>query len=127
MVQPASAAHPGGNGLIAFVSDRGRDRVRVYELDGRGAAAGPAVVRDVTDPGARPVFSSSEEEVDDQHTATNEEERRNAGELLDLLTPIVKAFLTMLDSSNDAAGPDSGPLPDVARAARPGAPGFRLN
>ena len=30
--------------------------------------------------------------VDDQHTATNEEERRNAGELLDLLTPIVKSW-----------------------------------
>ncbi len=54
---------------LAFVSDRGRDRVRVFELDGRGAAAGAAVVRDVTDPGARPVFSSSEEEVDDQRTA----------------------------------------------------------
>ncbi|NUT47994.1 MAG: phytase [Saccharothrix sp.] len=54
---------------LAFVSDRGRDRVRVYELDKRGAAAGAAVLRDVTDPGARPVFSSSEEEVDEQHTA----------------------------------------------------------
>lgn len=54
---------------LAFVSDRGRDRVRVYEIDGRGAAAGAAVVRDVTDPGARPVFSASEEEVDEQHTA----------------------------------------------------------
>ncbi|MEV1118713.1 phytase [Actinosynnema sp. NPDC049800] len=54
---------------LAFVSDRGRDRIRVYEIDGRGAAAGAAVVRDVTDPGARPVFSSSEEEVDDQRTA----------------------------------------------------------
>ncbi|WP_367131076.1 phytase [Saccharothrix sp. HUAS TT1] len=54
---------------LAFVSDRGRDRIRVYELDHRGAAAGAAVVRDVTDPGARPVFSASEEEVDDQRTA----------------------------------------------------------
>ncbi|MEU4739595.1 phytase [Actinosynnema sp. NPDC023658] len=54
---------------LAFVSDRGRDRVRVYEVDGRGAAAGAAVLRDVTDPGARPVFSASEAEVDDQRTA----------------------------------------------------------
>ncbi|WP_461119848.1 phytase [Saccharothrix stipae] len=54
---------------LAFVSDRGRDRIRVYEIDRRGAAAGAAVVRDVTDPGARPVFSSSEEQVDDQRTA----------------------------------------------------------
>ncbi|MEU5695681.1 phytase [Actinosynnema sp. NPDC020468] len=54
---------------LAFVSDRGRDRVRVYELDGRGSAAGAAVLRDVTDPAARPVFSASEAEVDGQHTA----------------------------------------------------------
>ncbi|MFD1151782.1 phytase [Saccharothrix hoggarensis] len=54
---------------LAFVSDRGRDRIRVYELDARGAAAGAAVVRDVTDPGARPVFSASEEDVDEQRTA----------------------------------------------------------
>ncbi len=54
---------------LAFVSDRGRDRIRVYEVDGRGSAAGASVVRDVTDPGARPVFSGSEAEVDDQHTA----------------------------------------------------------
>lgn len=54
---------------LAFVSDRGRDRVRVYEVDGRGAAAGADVVRDVTDPAARPVFSASEEEVDGQRTA----------------------------------------------------------
>ncbi|GAA0258840.1 phytase [Saccharothrix mutabilis subsp. mutabilis] len=53
---------------LAFVSDRGRDRVRVYEIDGRGSAAGSAVVRDVTDPAARPVFSASEEEVDEQRT-----------------------------------------------------------
>ncbi|MEJ2857817.1 MULTISPECIES: phytase [unclassified Saccharothrix] len=54
---------------LAFVSDRGRDRVRVYEIDARGSAAGAGVVRDVTDPAARPVFSASEEEVDEQHTA----------------------------------------------------------
>ena len=30
--------------------------------------------------------------VDDQHTAESDEERRNAGELLDLLTPIVKSW-----------------------------------
>ncbi|MEU6153901.1 phytase [Actinosynnema sp. NPDC047251] len=54
---------------LAFVSDRGRDRIRVYEVDGRGSAAGASVVRDVTDPAARPVFSASEAEVDEQHTA----------------------------------------------------------
>ncbi|NUT96096.1 MAG: phytase [Saccharothrix sp.] len=54
---------------LAFVSDRGRDRVRVYEVDPRGSAAGSGVVRDVTDPAARPVFSASEDEVDDQRTA----------------------------------------------------------
>ena len=30
--------------------------------------------------------------VDDEHTAESDEERRNAGELLDLLTPIVKSW-----------------------------------
>ncbi len=54
---------------LAFVSDRGRDRIRVYEVDGRGSAAGSRVLADVTDPGARPVFSASEAEVDDQRNA----------------------------------------------------------
>jgi 3-phytase len=54
---------------LAFVSDRGRDRIRVYELDSRGSAAGARVVTDVTDPQARPVFSASEAEVDDQRNA----------------------------------------------------------
>ncbi|PWW63121.1 phytase [Actinokineospora spheciospongiae] len=49
-------------GDLAFVSDRGRDRVRAYRVSAAG-------VRDVTSPGARPVFSASEAEVDEQHTA----------------------------------------------------------
>ncbi len=48
-------------GDLAFVSDRGRDRVRVFQVDERGA-------RDVTNPATRPVFSKTEAEVDDQHT-----------------------------------------------------------
>jgi 3-phytase len=55
-------------GDLAIVSDRGRDRIRVYRIDPRGAAAGRAVLRDVTDPHASPVFSASEAEVDDQRT-----------------------------------------------------------
>jgi 3-phytase len=54
---------------LAFVSDRGRDRIRVYEVDGRGSAVGSKVLTDVTDPGARPVFSASEADVDDQRNA----------------------------------------------------------
>ncbi|MFD5095958.1 phytase [Amycolatopsis thailandensis] len=54
---------------LAVVSDRGRDRVRVYRIDPAGAAAGSRVLRDVTDPSAAPVFSASESEVDEQRTA----------------------------------------------------------
>jgi 3-phytase len=54
---------------LAFVSDRGRDRIRVYEVDGRGSAAGAGVLSDVTDPNAKPVFSTSEAAVDDQRNA----------------------------------------------------------
>lgn len=54
---------------LAFVSDRGRDRIRVFEVDGRGSAAGSRVVRDVTDPSTKPVFSASEAEVDEQRSA----------------------------------------------------------
>ncbi|MFD9741058.1 phytase [Umezawaea sp. NPDC059074] len=54
---------------LAFVSDRGRDRIRVYEVDGRGSAVGSKVLTDVTDPAARPVFSASEAAVDDQRNA----------------------------------------------------------
>ncbi|OLZ60955.1 phytase [Amycolatopsis keratiniphila] len=56
-------------GDLAVVSDRGRDRVRVYRIDPAGAAAGSRVLRDVTDPAAPPVFSASESEVDEQRTA----------------------------------------------------------
>ncbi len=56
-------------GDLAVVSDRGRDRVRVYRIDPAGAAAGSHVLRDVTDPSAAPVFSASESEVDEQRTA----------------------------------------------------------
>lgn len=47
-------------GDLAFVSDRGRDRVRVFQVDERGA-------KDVTSPATKPVFSKSEDEVDEQH------------------------------------------------------------
>ncbi len=69
-------AGPGGRfnnvdvvGDLAVVSDRGRDRVRVYRIDPAGSAAGSHVLRDVTDPAAAPVFSASESEVDEQRTA----------------------------------------------------------
>ena len=72
---PAEGAAPGRfnnvdvAGDLAVVSDRGRDRVRVYRIDPAGAAAGSRVLRDVTDPSAPPVFSASESEVDEQRTA----------------------------------------------------------
>jgi len=54
---------------LAVVTDRGRDRLRVYEIDARRAASGLPAVRDVTDPGQDFVFSSGEEEVLEQTTA----------------------------------------------------------
>ncbi|WIY07457.1 phytase [Amycolatopsis mongoliensis] len=67
-------AGPGGRfnnvdvvGDLAVVSDRGRDRIRVYRIDPRGSAAGAGVLRDVTDPAAARVFPESE--VDEQRTA----------------------------------------------------------
>lgn len=65
-------AGPGGRfnnvdvvGDLAVVSDRGRDRIRVFRID----PGAPRVLRDVTDPTAPPVFSASESEVDEQRTA----------------------------------------------------------
>ncbi|MET8763810.1 phytase [Lentzea sp. NPDC004782] len=64
---PAPGAKPGRYnnvdvvGNLAFVSDRGRDRIRVFEVDEHG-------VKDVTNPATRPVFSKTEQEVDEQHT-----------------------------------------------------------
>ncbi|GAA4660384.1 phytase [Kineococcus glutinatus] len=69
-VDVVQGARIGGRTLdLAVVSDRGRDRIRVYAIDPRGAAAGAAVLTDVTDPGAAPVFSASEAQVDEQATA----------------------------------------------------------
>jgi 3-phytase len=48
-------------GDLAFVSDRGRDRIRVFQVDEHG-------VEDVTDPATKPVFAKTEAEVDEQHT-----------------------------------------------------------
>ncbi|AXB48571.1 hydrolase [Amycolatopsis albispora] len=48
---------------LAVVSDRGRDRIRVYRIGGDRS------LTDVTDPAAPPVFSASESEVDEQRTA----------------------------------------------------------
>ncbi len=45
---------------LAVVSDRGRDRIRTYRIDVRGATAGRSVLTDVTAPGVAPVFSSTE-------------------------------------------------------------------
>ncbi|MCF3123508.1 phytase [Streptomyces arenae] len=55
-----------GRADLAVTSDRGGDRLRFYRIapDGR---RGP--LTDVTDPAAPPVFSSSQEEIDEQRTA----------------------------------------------------------
>ncbi|MFD3762329.1 phytase [Streptomyces sp. NPDC058622] len=58
---------PDGRHDVAVVSDRGRDQLRVYRID-PGRTAGPLV--DVTDVTAAPhVFSTGQDEVNDQRTA----------------------------------------------------------
>ncbi|ADB35857.1 3-phytase [Kribbella flavida DSM 17836] len=54
---------------LAVVTDRGRDQLRVYAVDRRGAGAGNKVLADVTSPNAPLVFSKDTAEVQDQRTA----------------------------------------------------------
>ncbi|MFI8962531.1 phytase [Streptomyces sp. NPDC053493] len=56
----------GGRADVAVVSDRGNDRLRIYRID-RDKPGGP--LTDVTDPGARPVFSADQAEINEQQTA----------------------------------------------------------
>ncbi|RST04328.1 phytase [Streptomyces sp. WAC07149] len=51
---------------VAVVSDRGNDRLRIYRID-RDRPGGP--LTDVTDTGARPVFSADQAEINEQKTA----------------------------------------------------------
>jgi 3-phytase len=55
-----------GRADLAVVSDRGNDRLRFYRID-RDRPGGP--LADVTDPAAAPVFSSGQDEINDQNTA----------------------------------------------------------
>lgn len=57
---------PDGRADVAVVSDRGRDRIRVYRIDPRDTSA---PLRDVTVPAPARVFSATEAAVDDQETA----------------------------------------------------------
>ena len=68
VIQGAAAA--GFPGDLVVVSDRGRDRLRIYVVDPRGAATpGGKVLTDITDPAAPRLFSKSEAEVEDQLNA----------------------------------------------------------
>lgn len=53
---------------LAVVTDRGRDTLRIYRIDGRHAEGGPALT-DVTDAGVPWVFSRTAAEVNAQTTA----------------------------------------------------------
>lgn len=53
---------------LAVVTDRGRDTLRIYRIDGRHAEGGPALT-DVTDPAVPWVFSRTTAEVNSQATA----------------------------------------------------------
>ncbi len=57
---------PSGRADVAVVSDRGNDRLRIYRVD-PSQPGGP--LKDVTDPGAAPVFSSGQAEINEQRTA----------------------------------------------------------
>ncbi|CAM5610026.1 3-phytase [Streptomyces alboniger] len=54
-----------GRADLAVTSDRGTDRLRFYRIDN----SRPGRPTDATDPSAPPVFSSSQEEIDEQRTA----------------------------------------------------------
>ncbi|MFC6066664.1 phytase [Streptomyces ochraceiscleroticus] len=55
-----------GRADLAVASDRGRDTLRVYRID-RDRPGGP--LTDVTAPGAPPVFSADQDEINEQQTA----------------------------------------------------------
>ncbi|MGW0551378.1 phytase [Streptomyces altiplanensis] len=55
-----------GRADVAVTSDRGNDRLRIYRID-RDHPGGP--LTDITDPAAAPVFSSGQDEINDQQTA----------------------------------------------------------
>ncbi|UFQ14173.1 MULTISPECIES: phytase [Streptomyces] len=57
---------PSGRADLAVTSDRGGDRLRFYRIDGSRAGR---PLTDVTDPAVPPVFSSSQDEIDEQRTA----------------------------------------------------------
>ncbi|MFE9643632.1 phytase [Streptomyces sp. NPDC006365] len=54
---------------LALVSDRGRDRIRIYAIDPKAVAEGRPPLTDVTAATVSPVFSASETAVDEQRTA----------------------------------------------------------
>jgi 3-phytase len=54
---------------LALVSDRGRDRIRAFAIDPAAVASGRPPLKDVTAPDVKPVFASSEAEVDEQRTS----------------------------------------------------------
>ncbi|MGW1764096.1 phytase [Streptomyces sp. NPDC002073] len=56
----------GARADLAVTTDRGNDRLRVYRID-PGRPGGP--LKDVTAPTAPPVFSTTQDEINDQRTA----------------------------------------------------------
>ncbi|ASU80355.1 hydrolase [Actinopolyspora erythraea] len=64
-IVPAAGQRHGTRDL-AVVSDRGRDRLRVYRI-APGARGGPLV--DVTAPGVEPIFAADQEEINEERTA----------------------------------------------------------
>ncbi len=57
---------PSGRADIAVASDRGHDKLRIYRID-RDRPGGP--LTDITDPDAPAVFSTGQDEINEQRTA----------------------------------------------------------
>ncbi|MFI6864298.1 phytase [Streptomyces sp. NPDC050421] len=88
---------------IAVVSDRGRDRLRIYGID-RNHPDAP--LTDLTDPAAPRVFSATEADVDDQQTAYGLATWRNAsnGRYYALASQRHTTGLALMELTATAAG-----------------------
>ncbi len=96
---------PGLPADFAVVTDRGRDRLRIYAIDPAGAAAGGDLLTDVTDPDAPRVFSRSEAAVEDQLTGYGLAVRINsAGAVQAIASQRNTTYLRLLEFRPGAAG-----------------------
>lgn len=90
---------------FAVVTDRGRDRLRIFAIDPAGAAAGDEVLTDITDPDAPRMFSRSEAAVEDQLNGYGLALRINdAGAVQAIASQRNKTYLRLFEFQAGAAG-----------------------